>query len=335
MHRVAVLALDGVYPFELGIPARILGAADGFYDVVTCSVDGRPVRTNADFEIAVTHDAQVLRNAGTVVIPPVEPIGLTRALPGPVREAIASIPRSARKISICTGAFILAAASLLDGRSATTHWECAPVFRQWFPEVNLTPEVLFVDEGDVVTSAGAAAGVDLCMHVVRSDCGTAVANEVARRCVVAPWRDGGQAQYVDRPVPARSAGATARTREWALARLDRSLRLPDLAAHAGMSLRGFVRHFQAEVGVSPGHWLIGERVSLAKQLLETTDLGIEHVARKAGFGTGASLRQHFQAQVAVSPSAYRRTFRAGRGVGPRLDRTEGATPLARADRQGS
>ncbi|SNY47676.1 GlxA family transcriptional regulator [Paractinoplanes atraurantiacus] len=251
MHRVAVLALDGVYPFELGIPARILGAA-GDYDVVTCSVGGRPVRTNADFDIAVNHDARVLRNAQTVIIPPIDPLRLTRALPGPVREAIASIPATARKVSLCTGAFVLAAASLLDGPSATTHWECAPVFRRWFPSVSLIPEVLFVDEGDVVTSAGAAAGVDLCLHVVRSDLGAAVANDVARRCVVPPRCDGGR-PYADRPVAARSV--TGPTREWAHARLDEPLRLPDLAEHAGVSLRGFVRHFRAEVGLSPGVWL--------------------------------------------------------------------------------
>uniref|UniRef100_UPI00037E7B68 GlxA family transcriptional regulator n=1 Tax=Nocardiopsis lucentensis TaxID=53441 RepID=UPI00037E7B68 len=199
-HRVAVLALEGVYPFELGIPSRVLGAAPGRYEVVTCSVDGRPVRGNADFSIAVEHGAQVLASADTVVVPSVDMAHVTREPSPAVREALGTVAPGTRLVSLCTGAFVLAGAGLLDGRPATTPWRLADVFRSWYPAVDLDADVLFVDDGDVLTSAGAAAGVDLCLHLVRRDHGSEVANRAARTCVVPPWRDGGQAQYIEQPM---------------------------------------------------------------------------------------------------------------------------------------
>jgi transcriptional regulator GlxA family with amidase domain len=308
-HRVVVLALDGVIPFELGIPGRIFGAARGpgdesLYEVLTCTLDGGPVRTAADFAIVVDHDATVLAGAGTVVIPP---------FAGPYSEerlatALTGVRPGTRIMSICTGSFVLGAAGLLDGRPATTHWAEAGHFQKLFPKVELDPDVLFVDDGDVLTSAGAAAGVDLCLHVIRRDHGSEVANRAARRCVVPPWRDGGQAQYIERPVPEPHDTGTAPVRAWALERLDRPLSLADLAAQAGMSVRTLTRRFREEVGMSPGRWLTLQRIERARHLLEATDLPVDQIARMAGFGTAVSLRQHLHATLGVAPIAYRRTF---------------------------
>ncbi|WP_055490991.1 GlxA family transcriptional regulator [Streptomyces sp. TP-A0356] len=311
-ERVAVLALDGVIPFELGIPSRILGAADGRYEVLTCSVDGRPVRTSADFTIAVEHGPEALATADTVVITSISPDRVTAALPGDVTAALAHIRPGARLVSICTGAFVLAAAGFLDGRRATTHWQLADLFRLMFPQVALDPDVLYVDDGQVLTSAGAASGVDVCLHILRKDHGSQLANKVARRCVVPPWRDGGQAQYIEQPVPESTASSTATTRQWALERLGEPLALADLAGHARMSMRTFARRFNEEVGMSPGRWLIQQRVARARHLLESTDLPVDQIAGEVGFATGASLRQHLHAAIGVSPQVYRRTFQAAR-----------------------
>lgn len=312
VERVVVLALDGVYPFELGIPSRILGAADGRYEVLTCSVDGKPVRTNADFTITVEHGPEALGSADTVVVTAVDPSRVTAELPGEVTAALALVPPGARLVSICTGAFVLAAAGFLEGRTATTHWHLADRFRRMFPQVTLDPGVLFVDDGTVLTSSGAASGIDVCLHLVRRDHGSTLANKVARRCVVPPFRDGGQAQYIEQPVPERGATGTAATRDWALARLDEPLALADLARHAGMSLRTFARRFNDEVGLSPGRWLIQQRVARARDLLESSDLSVDQIAGRVGFATGASLRQHLHAAIGVSPQAYRRTFQQTR-----------------------
>ena len=187
-------------------------------------------------------------------------------------------------------------------------------FRSRYPQVKLDPDVLFVDDGDVLTSAGVAAGIDLCLHVVRRDHGSEVANRAARRCVVPPWRDGGQAQFIERVVPSTPDTSTGPARQWALSRLDRPLDLAVLAGHARMSVRSFTRRFRDETGLSPSQWLTGQRVELARMLLETTDLPVDAVARRAGFGTAVSLRQHLHAAVGVSPLAYRRTFRRSRPV---------------------
>ena len=307
-HRVVVLALDGVYPFELGIPSRILGAADGRYEILTCSVDGQPVRSNADFTIGVEHGPEILATADTVVITPVSSDRMPAELPEQVRAALALVRPEARIVSICTGAFVLAAAGLLDGRRATTHWQLADHFRRRYPHIDLDPDVLFVDDGRILTSAGAASGVDICLHLVRKDHGSELANTVARRCVVPPFRDGGQAQYIEQPVPEQGAASTAETRAWALERLDEPLTLTELAAHARMSLRTFARRFNDEVGLSPGRWLIQQRVARARHLLESSDLSVDQIAGRVGFATGASLRQHLHAAIGVSPQVYRRTF---------------------------
>ncbi|MFF1645340.1 GlxA family transcriptional regulator [Streptomyces sp. NPDC058240] len=324
-HRIAVLALDGLLPFELGIPQRIFGRAFGIephnegrslYEVVTCSVrPPGPVRTDADFTITVERGPEALATADTVVIPTSYELGPVHSegrLTEELAAAFAHIRPGTRMVSICTGSYVLAAAGYLDGRPATTHWWHADHFQQLFPEVRVDPDVLFIDDGDVLTSAGVAAGIDLCLHIVRRDHGTAVANDVARRTVVPPHRDGGQAQYIQRPVPKNRFATTTTARTWALGRLERPILLRDMAQQESMSVRTFTRRFREEVGVSPVQWLTRQRVERARHLLESTDLSIDQVARDAGFGTPTSLRQHLQAALGVSPTVYRRTFRAGR-----------------------
>ncbi|NEB78331.1 helix-turn-helix domain-containing protein [Streptomyces sp. SID14478] len=318
-HRVAVLALDGVIPFELGIPQRIFGRARDtelrpLYEVVTCAVtEPGPVRTDADYSILVEHGPQELATADTVLVPasyelgPVHEEGrLTPAL----EAAFAHIRPGTRLVSICTGGWVLAAAGLLDGRPATTHWADAAAFQEMFPSVRVDAEVLFVDDGDVLTSAGVAAGIDLCLHIVRRDHGAAVANDVARRTVVPPHRDGGQAQFIQRPVPEAQLATTTKARAWALGHLHDPIQLRDMAEQESLSVRTFTRRFREEVGVSPGQWLTRQRVERARHLLESSSLSIDQVARDAGFGTAQSMRQHLQAALGVTPTAYRRTFRA-------------------------
>jgi transcriptional regulator GlxA family with amidase domain len=317
MHRVAVLALDHVVALDLGTPTQVFGAAGSaagtpLYAVAVCTADGGPVVARDGFHLLPEHDLALLETADTVVVPGIfdGPTLRDGVLGEPVRSALTRAhARGARIMSICTGAFALAAAGLLDGRRATTHWAHATRFRALHPAVDLDPDVLFVDEGDILTSAGVAAGIDLCLHVVRHDHGAAIANGAARRCVMPPWRDGGQAQYIERPVPDGVGPGTAPTREWSLARLGEPLTLHAMAGHARMSVRTFTRRFRAETGLSPARWLVRQRIDHARRLLETTDLGIDQIARRAGFGTAAALRQQFHQAVGVAPSAYRRTFR--------------------------
>jgi transcriptional regulator GlxA family with amidase domain len=316
MHTVAVLALDGVVAFDLGVPFQVLNAArpsdaDRLYQVRITTPDGLPVRSAAGFSIQPEHGPEILDDADTVIVPGFHPPGRADLGTLAPAEAVAlgRIRPDARLVSICTGAFALAATGRLDGRPATTHWAWADEFRELFPKVDLNADVLFVDDGDVLTSAGVAAGVDLCLHLVRRDFGVEAANRAARRCVVPPWRDGGQAQFIQRIVPATSDTSTGPVRQWALSRLDRPLDLAVLAGQARMSVRSFTRRFRDETGLSPSQWLTGQRVELARMLLETTDLTVDEVARRAGFGTTVSLRQHLHAAVGVSPLAYRRTFR--------------------------
>ncbi|MEU9114961.1 helix-turn-helix domain-containing protein [Streptomyces sp. NPDC048483] len=316
MHRVVVLALDGVIPFELSLASRLFGAATDpdlrpLYEVITCSLDGKPVRTAADFGVTVERDASALADADTVVIPASETFGEIvdgDALPRRTAEALARIGPDTRIVGICLATYVLAAAGLLDGKAAATHWYHAARFQRLYPQVRLAGDVLFVDAGRVLTSAGAASGIDLLLHLIRLDHGSAVANHVARRCVVPPQREGGQAQYVERPVPQSSDAGTSATRAWALDRLHEALQLSDLAQHAGMSRRTFTRRFRAEVGLSPGQWLTQQRVDLARQLLESSDLPVNRIAERVGFGTGATLRHHLHSAIGVSPGAYRRTF---------------------------
>jgi transcriptional regulator GlxA family with amidase domain len=314
-----VLALPGVVPFELAIPSRIFGGARDaqhghrhLYEVLTCSVDGAPVRTEADYSIAVEHDAGALATADSVIIPPshaLEQVLESGGLAEPVVRALKEIRPGTRLIAICTGAFVLAAAGVLDGRPAATHWAEAATLQELFPSVRVDPDVLFIDDGDVLTSAGVAAGIDLCLHVIRRDHGSAVANLAARLCVVPPRREGGQAQYVRRPVPPTGDGGTAATRAWAVEQLGRPLALAELARHAGMSVRTFTRRFRAETGVSPGVWLAAQRLDYARQLLEDSDLTVEQIAGRAGLGTGANLRLQLRENAGVSPTAYRKAFR--------------------------
>ncbi|MEV5006401.1 GlxA family transcriptional regulator [Streptomyces sp. NPDC093064] len=316
-HRVVVLALDGLLPFELGIPHRIFGrpvdtAGRHLYEVVTCSIrPPGPVDTDADFSIHVPHGPEILATADTVIVPAsyeLGPVYEKGVLTEDLAAALAYIRPGTRLASICTGVYVLAAAGCLDGRRATTHWAEADRFQRVFPRVEVDADVLFIDDGDVLTSAGVAAGIDLCLHMVRRDHGTAVANEVARRTVVPPHRDGGQAQYIHRPVPDQQLATTTTARAWALGRLHEPIRLQDMAAREAMSVRTFTRRFREEAGVSPGQWLTQQRVERARHLLESTDLSVDRVARDAGFGTAQSMRQHLQTALGVTPTAYRRTF---------------------------
>ncbi|MBA0053271.1 helix-turn-helix domain-containing protein [Streptomyces sp. AJS327] len=345
---VAVLVRDGVLPMELGLVHQIFGSArsaagDPLYETVTCAVTPGTVRTSADFPVWVAHGPEALAEARTVLVPASHAPGatdVTGELSAPLAAALRRIRPGARVASVCTGAFVLAAAGLLDGRRATTHWLSAGLFRELFPRVQLDADVLHTHErigegahrdgdqpdceareltgwegagpGAVLTSAGEAAGIDLCLYMVREDHGSAVANDVARRTVVPPHRDGGQAQFIRRPVPSPGTSSTGRARAWALRNLERPLTLDELAARESMSVRTFTRRFREETGTTPGQWLIRRRVERARELLENTDLPVDRVAVDAGFGSGTSLRQHLHAALGVSPRAYRRTFRGGR-----------------------
>lgn len=281
---------------------------------MTCSVrPPGPVATDADFALMVDHGPETLATADTVVVPAsyeLGPVFERGVLTEELAAALAHIRPGTRLTSICTGVYVLAAAGFLDGRRATTHWAEADHMQKLFPRVRVDPDVLFVDDGDVLTSAGVAAGIDLCLHILRRDHGTAVANHVARYTVVPPHRDGGQAQYIARPVPDPRQSSTASARAWALARLHEPIQLRDLAAQESMSVRTFTRRFREEAGVSPGQWLTQQRVERARHLLESSALSVDRIARDAGFGTAQSMRQHLQTALGVTPTAYRRTFRA-------------------------
>ncbi|MFD3486286.1 GlxA family transcriptional regulator [Streptomyces sp. NPDC058665] len=315
-HRVAVLVRDKVLSFELSIVHRIFGQARSaagvpLYEVVTCAPEPGSVRTDADFPIGVAHGSAALAEADTVVVPgsqhDFEPPG--RPLEPSLTAALARIRPGTRIASICTGSFVLAAAGLLDGRRATTHWRSSARFRERFPDVVFDLDVLYTDDDGVLTSAGAASGIDLCLHMIRTDHGAAVANDVARGSVVPPHREGGQAQYVQRPMPDPRISSTGKARQWALANLHRPVTLRELAAQESTSTRTFTRRFRDEIGTSPGRWLTQQRIERACALLERTDLPIDEIASTAGFGTAGSMRLHLQAELGVSPSAYRATFR--------------------------
>ncbi len=316
-HPVAVLVRHGLMPMELGIVHQLLGQAESvagepLYEVVTCTLTPGEVRTDADFSIHVAHGPEALAAADTVIVPAThEPDETeTEGRLGPLlADAFARIRPGTRVASICTGSFVLAAAGLLDGRRATTHWKSSGHLRQLYPAVDLDQDVLYTDEGNVLTSAGEASGIDLCLHMVRCDHGSAVANDVARRTVVPPHRDGGQAQFIQQPVPEPQFSNTGTARARALEYLDRPLSLRDLATWESMSVRTFTRRFREEVGMSPAQWLTQQRIERARQLLEKTDLPVDRIAADAGFGTATSLRQHLHTALGVSPSAYRSTFR--------------------------
>ncbi|WP_067566753.1 GlxA family transcriptional regulator [Nocardia acidivorans] len=316
-HLVAVLALEPLIGFDMTIAPLVLGEAKDesgrpLYDVQVCGLQARQaICTTTGYAVVPAHGPELLARADTVIVPGTriaEP--RTRGVLTPeLAAALRTIGPDTRIVSICTGAFVLAAAGLLDGRRATTHWHFAEMFRSLYPSVRLDENLLFVEDGNIWTAAGLAAGIDLCLHLIRTDHGSAVANHAARYCVVPPWREGGQSQFIEQQVPEPGSDGTAPTRLWALAHLDQELDLNSLAAHACMSVRTFTRRFKAETGMAPGAWVLQQRLRHARQLLETTDLAIDEVARSAGMGTAASLRHHMRAELGVPPLTYRKTFR--------------------------
>jgi AraC family transcriptional activator FtrA len=307
MHRVVALALPDVVAFDLSIPSQVFGrwAEPAPYSFEVCGPQPGLVPTTTGFAIQVARGLEALAEADTVVVPGYVP----NDRPGDeVCEALrAAADRGARLMSVCTGAFALAGAGLLDGRAAATHWGAAAELAAAYPEVDVDPDVLFVDTGQILTSAGLAAGIDLCIHVVRQDHGAAVAAGLARAMVVAPYRDGGQAQFLTRPLAAAGDGLAA-TCEWMVAHLADPLTVDDMARHAGWARRTFARRFLAETGTTPLRWLAAQRLDEARRLLETTDLSVEQIADLSGLGSGANLRLHFSRGLGVTPTAYRRTY---------------------------
>jgi AraC family transcriptional activator FtrA len=313
-HSVVALVSPGVNAFELAVACEVFGLERPeldvpWYDFLIASESGQPVRIHGA-TLQPTADLHAVRTAHTIVVPNARVSG-PAATPG-VLDAIRAAHRGgARLMSFCSGAFALGDAGLLDGRPATTHWLYAERFATRFPAVELRDNVLYVDDGDILTSAGTAAAIDLGLHVVRLDHGADIANEVARRMVVPPHRDGGQAQFVNRPVvdAPDPADDLAPVLDWALANLQQSLTVEMLASRAMMSPRTFARRFQSSVGTSPLQWILRQRVHRAQELLETTELPLDRVAQEAGLGTAANMRIHLRRVANTSPSAYRRTFR--------------------------
>lgn len=312
-RSVVAYAPTRVAGFTLGLVSEVFGfdrtgrGLPGF-EFTVCAWQPGPLRTDTGLTLTVEHGLDRLATADLVFVLPWEDIDPEPA--EEVHEALRSAyRRGAIVASQCTGAFLLAAAGLLDGRRATTHWRWTAAFRERFPAVTLAPEVLYVDEGRILTSAGVAAGIDLCLYLLRREHGAAVATALARDMVVPPHRDGGQAQYVAVPVPVSCDDERlAEVIGWARANLERRLTVDELAARAVMSPRSFARHFRATTGTTPHAWLLGERLHRAEELLETADLPIEQVARRAGFGTAAALREQFVRRRGVPPRDYRRAF---------------------------
>ncbi|MGH3378786.1 MAG: GlxA family transcriptional regulator [Actinoallomurus sp.] len=305
-HRVTVLALDAVLPLDLAIPAQIFGPGAGTPYRLTVCAAGRTVTTTAGFSLSVPGDLGDVAAGDTVIVPGYAPH--RRVPPAAVDTLREARRRGRRVVSICTGAFALAQAGVLDGRRATTHWQYAAELARDFPLVTVDPDVLYVDEGDVLTSAGVSCGIDLCLHIVRRDLGARAANTIARAIVAAPHREGGQAQYVEAPVGRYATSSLAPTREWALEHLRDPLTVALLAAHASTSARTFARRFTEETGLSPLRWLLHARLDRARELLERSEASVEHVARSCGLGTATNLRAHFRRRFGTTPTAYRRAF---------------------------
>ncbi|OLZ65959.1 AraC family transcriptional regulator [Streptomyces sp. IMTB 2501] len=317
-HRVVVIAPSPVSMFNVAIPEMLFGkvVVEGRpgYEVLVCAADPGPVPTTGGLDLYVRNGLDAVREADTVVVAGTgEPFEPEPRIVAAVREAAADGKRIA---SICTGAFQLAEAGLLHGRKATTYWAHAGELRKRYPHVELQGDVLYVQDGPFVTSSGYAAGIDLCLHLIRTDYGAAVANEVARLALVAPVRPGGQTQFTHTPLPPERGTACADTRGWAMRNLDKPLTLTDLARHAGVSVRTLTRRFHAESGVSPLQWLLHQRVERARELLETTTLPMDQVAAACGLGTADSLRAHLVRRTGLTPTAYRAQFsRLGTGGG--------------------
>lgn len=310
MTSVALAVTDGMLHFELSIAHEVFGSAPDavtvpWYELTVCGPGSVPF---GPFRLEPDHGLDRLRDAHTVIVPGWADVDA--APPAALVDAVrAAHEAGARVVSLCTGAFVLAAAGLLDGRRATTHWAHTGVLAARHPAVEVDPDVLYVDEGTVLTSAGKAAALDLCLHLVRLDHGSSVANTVARRLVVPPHRSGGQAQFVTAPVPAQDDHPLTALFPWALERLDRPLTVEDLARRAGMSSRHLTRHFRAATGTTPLRWLLTQRVRRAQELLERTDDGVDAIATATGMGTATTLRRHFHRTLGVPPDSYRRTFR--------------------------
>lgn len=307
MHIVAVVLTEGVVEFDFAIPCEIFGAdrraiADPWYRLVV--VGGR-VRTQGGVVFEGTHELRALADADTIIVP-----GSTTVTDPPralLRALVRAHDRGARIASVCVGAFVLAEAGLLDGRRATTHWAYADELQKRYPLVRVDPSVLYVDEGDILTSAGVAAGVDLCLHLVKQDHGPAAAAAVARRLVMPLHRSGGQAQFVETPI----APATSDLVDWASRHVPDGLTVDDLARHASVSPRTLTRRFRSATGLPPGEWLQRERLRRAQRLLESTDMPVERVARGSGYDSSATMRAQFTLHLRTSPRAYRRAFRTG------------------------
>ncbi|MER7755361.1 helix-turn-helix domain-containing protein [Kitasatospora sp. NPDC097643] len=313
MHRVAVLAVPPATAFDLAIPELVFGAARvadaPAYEVRVCTPEPGLVETLGSLQVGVPYGLEIVAEADTVLV---TGTGARSDADPRVLAALRGAAAAGTRIaSICTGAFVLAQAGLLDGRRATTYWPYSAELAERFPRVDVVGDVLFVDEGQVSTAAGLAAGMDLCLHLVRADHGAAVANAVARLTLVSPARLGEQAQTVPAPVTPPGEFSLAATRAWALHRLDRPLALGDLAAHAHTSVRTLTRRFQAETGLTPLQWLLQQRVDRARELLETTDLPVDQVAERSGLGSADSLRQHLVRRVRLTPTAYRAQWRRG------------------------
>ncbi|WP_280363948.1 GlxA family transcriptional regulator [Nocardia wallacei] len=310
-HRVVALVNPPQSPFELGCAAEVFGTVrpdvPDHYDFRVCAERPGPVRTTVGYTMLVDAGLSALREADTVIVPGWQP-PTTPASSAVVEALRTAHRRGARIVAICTGAFVLAQTRLLDGRSATTHWRHAAQLAAAFPEVELASDVLYVDHGDVATSAGTGAGIDLCLHLVRSDHGAAHAAQIARHMVLPPHREGSQLQYATQPAPAKPDESLAPLLEWATSRLDTALTVDRLAAQAGLSTRTLARRFTEQLGTSPGQWLLGQRLDAARALLENTDLPVEAVATRAGLASAVNLRRRFREHLGTTPGAYRRTF---------------------------
>ncbi|WP_449063595.1 transcriptional regulator FtrA [Planomonospora algeriensis] len=312
-RAVSVLAFDGMAPFELGCVVEIFGLPRPeldvpWYELAVCAESPADLRVAGGLTMRAPHGLEVFAAADTVIVPGVPDVR-GEVSPGVVAALRAARDRGARVVSICSGAFALAAAGLLDGREATTHWRYAELLQRRFPSVRVRPDVLYVDDGDVLTSAGSAAGLDLLVHLVRRDHGAGVANTVARRLVIPPHRDGGQAQFVQAAVaPVEDDDAVARAMDWALGHLAGPITVSDLAGVARMSPRTFIRRFGRQTGTSPLRWVISQRIAASLPLLESTSVPVEEVATAVGFDSPVTFRHHFTRAMRTSPSAYRRAF---------------------------
>ncbi|WP_414720912.1 helix-turn-helix domain-containing protein [Streptomyces sp.] len=312
MEPIALAVTDGMLHFELCVAYEVFASAPDavegpWYDLELCGPEA--VRVGGRFLLEPDHGLDRLARAHTVIVPALADVDVPP--PADLVDAVrAAHEAGARVASLCTGAFVLAAAGLLDGRRATTHWAHTDELAARYPRVEVDPDVLYVDGGSVLTSAGKAAAMDLCLHLVRLDRGAATANAVARRLVVPPHRAGGQAQFVTAPVPAQDDHPLAALFPWAIERLDQPLTVEDLARRARMSSRNLGRHFRATTGTTPLQWLLVQRIRRAQELLEKTDDGVDAIATATGMGTATTLRRHFNRTVGVPPDTYRRTFRA-------------------------